>query len=372
MKSPVDDSYRLLAAQYLRKQVRQLTAQIEGIRQAQDIEYVHRARVATRRLRAALRMFDDCFGAKKFRTWSKAIRRVTDELSDARDKDVQIVFVRDALEKLPERACWPGVIRLLVELERQREAVQPAVVKALDQFQQSRVPDKMTTKTKRMAKGLEERGVTVASPYVLQRAAEKILARLDDLLALESSLTDPQDKGQHHALRIAAKRLRYTVEICRPAFAGRVDAFLEVIKHLQTLLGEIHDCDVWVGYLQAYLEREQKQIIQLFGHAGPLERLKVGIDYLRQNRQAHRERCFQELVEYWRELNAEGFWEALVEVVRAKPESPTLPAAAVPPDKKARPGPQPSAPQGVAPASPGGSNGKAKADRTAGLPDGGE
>ncbi|MFH1922387.1 MAG: CHAD domain-containing protein, partial [Planctomycetota bacterium] len=58
----MDGSYQLLAGRYVRRQIRQLIGQLEGMRKADDIEFVHRARVASRRLRAALGIFRDCFG----------------------------------------------------------------------------------------------------------------------------------------------------------------------------------------------------------------------------------------------------------------------------------------------------------------------
>ena len=95
--SSVDDSWRLLAAWYLRRQVKQLAGQLDGVRRGEDIEFVHRARVASRRLRAALKVFADCFPAGSFKTrrketcgpgnlkrWRKAIRRLTKGLGDAR------------------------------------------------------------------------------------------------------------------------------------------------------------------------------------------------------------------------------------------------------------------------------------------------
>ncbi len=320
MKHSVDESYRLLAAQYIRKQIRQLTGQIEGIRKAEDIEYVHRARVASRRLRSALGMFPDCFAQKRVNAWRKAIRGLTRGLGDARDKDVQIAFVRSVVESLQDKTWLPGVLGLLVYLDRQRDAMQPAVLDALDRLQKERVLDKMMTKTKQMSKGLEERGVTVVSEPVLAHADRQILAGVDGLLALESSLTDPQYIGQHHALRIAAKRVRYTVEICRPAYSGRIDDILSAIKQIQTMLGAIHDCDVWVAYLDTYLESQQKRIIRLYGHPGPLNRLRVGIDGLRADRQAERAQMFERLVAYWRDLSEHGFWDTLVEVVHLRPE----------------------------------------------------
>jgi len=48
-------------------------------------------------------------------------------------------------------------------------------------------------------------------------------------------------------MRIAAKRLRYTLEISNLPFERRLSANIEIMKRLQSLLGKVHDCDVWLG-----------------------------------------------------------------------------------------------------------------------------
>ena len=73
----VDQSYQLLACSYLRSQLDALMDSIEGIRHGDDIEHVHQSRVATRRMRAALGMFADCFAPKMVKRWRKQIRSVT-------------------------------------------------------------------------------------------------------------------------------------------------------------------------------------------------------------------------------------------------------------------------------------------------------
>ena len=70
-----------------------------------------------------------------------------------------------------------------------------------------------------------------------------------------------------------------------------------------------------------------------FGHAGPFGRLEEGIEYLRRDRQSHRERTFQELVAYWRQLQEEHCWEKLERIVRAGGDQP----AQAPPAAKASP-----------------------------------
>ena len=59
---------------------------------------------------------------------------------------------------------------------------------------------------------------------------------------------------------LAAKRLRYTLEICQPVYQGRLDPFVKAVKQLQSLLGDIHDCDVWVADLDTFLEEERQHL----------------------------------------------------------------------------------------------------------------
>lgn len=74
-----------------------LTSELEGVKYSDDIEYIHRARVATRRLRAAMPLFEECFTPEDFRRWKKSIKEVTSALGDARDKDVQINLLKGFL-----------------------------------------------------------------------------------------------------------------------------------------------------------------------------------------------------------------------------------------------------------------------------------
>ena len=105
------------------------------------------------------------------------------------------------------------------------------------------------------------------------------------------------------------------MEICRPAYAGRLNDHVATVKRVQTLLGDIHDCDVWVEHLAATLGEEGKRLSECYGHSGPLHRLAAGIEHLRDERRATRTRLFDELVGYWQELKQEAYWESLRELV---------------------------------------------------------
>jgi len=317
MKSSLDASYRQLAARYIRRQIRQLADQIDGIRRAEDVEFVHRARVASRRLRAAVKVFADCFRPEDVNRWVKEIRGVGRGLGDARDMDVQVGFVSDVLCRLQDPACMPGTARVLVRCVRRREKLQPKVLAAMSRLLSSRALHQMLATTKKMlpeGKGAEN---LPPSPALFQHAQQHILARLEELHAFRACLADPEDYEQHHAMRIAAKRLRYTMEIYRPVYAGRSDGAIDAVKQLQTLLGEIHDCDVWVEQLDAMLQKQAKRLRSLYGHAGPLARLKAGIEYLQQERRRHRRKLFQTLVHYWERLDRKGAWDRLTRIVRS-------------------------------------------------------
>ena len=325
MNKAVDESWRLLAARYLRKQTKQLIGQFDGVRQGEDIEYVHRARVASRRLRAALVMFRDCFDTATPKRWRKEVRRLTEGLGDARDKDVQIAFLTGLLAETRRKDCCPGIALVLARLERRRGRAQPEVVRALDRFEASGVGGQILTTVKKTLEASQKHEVDVASAAVFARAEEAVSPRLEELLSHQTSLADPEDQAGHHQMRIAAKRLRYTMEICKPPYGDRLDEFIAAAKQLQSLLGEIHDCDVWVEHLDQTLRRVRKKIESYYGHDAPAARLQVGIEYLRQQRRGARRQCFDRLGQFWEGLRRTGAWQELIPAMRSHVQQRPVP-----------------------------------------------
>jgi len=89
----------------------------------------------------------------------------------------------------------------------------------------------------RRVKGLEP-----AAP--LRPNAERIVGtRLDELRSLAPAALEPAASTAQHDLRIAAKRLRYLLEIVGPCIGPDAKAVQDTAKNLQSVLGEIHDCD---------------------------------------------------------------------------------------------------------------------------------
>lgn len=325
----IDPSYQLLACQYLRKQLDSLIKEVRGVRENQDIEPVHQARVASRRMRAALGMFGDCFDTKKIDKWQKRIRRVTRGLGAARDLDVQIAFLERFLARLDEKdkRHRPGVKRLMLRLRQDRDGVQSKVVKTLDALEKGNAMAEMHGELEKTLFLLRHRAVVLQSPYVFKRAAAHIRDRQRDLLAHEETLDDPLDAPGHHQLRIGAKRLRYTMEICDPVYDGRLGPVIKAVKKVQSLLGDIHDCDVWAQDVEAFMDVERLRAIEYFGHHGPFNRLKPGLQLLLEERLRCRDETFAGLVEHWTALNEEHLWDKLDAVLRPHVEVEDQPDA---------------------------------------------
>ena len=75
-------------------------------------------------------------------------------------------------------------------------------------------------------------------------ASRIVRTRLDELLSLAERALDPTAVTAQHDMRIAAKRLRYVLEITGHCFGAEAESARVAAKELQGVLGEVHDCDV--------------------------------------------------------------------------------------------------------------------------------
>ena len=309
------ESYCLFGAKALLNRLQNVAREIDGVRKAEDIERIHDMRVATRRMRSALALFEKCLPGKDSRKWNKQMRRVTRALGTARDTDVQMDFLQGFLDSLTEKRYRAGIQRLLLRLRQCREKAQEAVAVAMDQLELSGVLEEMGGTLRRIRVHARMNHVDENSPHVYQQAYLTISLRLEDMLAYETYVTQPERLEELHAMRIASKRLRYTMEVFEPLYDGELKQPLKTVRKVQTMLGDIHDCDVWVDYLPQFLEEERARTVEYYGHARPLNRLKTGILYLQQERQEHRKALYSEFVQFWRQVQEQNLWDNLLEKI---------------------------------------------------------
>ena len=175
-----DESSRLFAAQVLLQKLQALRQEIDGVRAGKDIEFVHRMRVASRRMRAALAVFTPCLGARQTRKWTKGIRRITRALGEARDADVQLEFLRDFLSTLADRAARTGINRLILRLKQGRSRCQADVCKAMDRLAEAGLLEEMTAQLEQLRDRDMQHRVPATSPALYNLAGAAIAAHLVD------------------------------------------------------------------------------------------------------------------------------------------------------------------------------------------------
>ncbi len=107
-----------------------------GVLDTSDIERVHDMRVATRRLRAVLEIYEPCFERTAFRGALRDVKTLADALGERRDPDVELAAL-SAFQAAVPKVDAPGV-ELFAQLVRaEQEAGNAALEAALQEAEAS-------------------------------------------------------------------------------------------------------------------------------------------------------------------------------------------------------------------------------------------
>lgn len=117
-------------------------------------------------------------------------------------------------------------------------------------------------------------------------ATRIVRTRLDELRGFAVEALAPEAGVAQHDMRIAAKRLRYVLEIVGPCFGEEAAAARAAAKRLQTVLGDLHDCDLMLSRVE-------------------------GMEFLTALLRARRQDLFHGFVELWQAEASRGTWAAL-------------------------------------------------------------
>ncbi len=254
---------------------------------ADDIEYVHQLRVSCRRASAALRAFEPLArrGARKLSRWLRTLRRAA---GPARDADVFLEMLRADLSPTNEYA------QDLVDLAlASRAQAQPALVAAEEDAARGalRKAVKKCVRSIARAKGDEaDRSFAEFARKAFAAAAEGVHA------------VDPEQATweELHELRIAAKRLRYSIEIFHSAAAPflRLEVYPQV-EEIQEQLGAIND--------RASSQLRLQQMLQ----GMPADGLAAFVAGMIVGEHSEAERLHDEFLQWWSPERQSAFREQL-------------------------------------------------------------
>jgi triphosphatase len=246
-----DDTLAEAGRKVLRLHLGRMLAMEPGTRSGSDAEDLHKMRVATRRMRAAWRVFDGAYEPSLQRRYVSELRTVAGALGAVRDLDVQLDGVAAYQEGLPE-AGLAAMAPLIGSWRDQRENARRGLMDLLDSSEYARFVDDY-----RAFADEPDRGVRRPRPnepnLVREAAGGRIWSAYEHVRAHDAALRWADADGLH-ALRIDGKRLRYTLECFRePLPRQPVDGLIATVVELQDLLGLHNDANVAATAARAFL-----------------------------------------------------------------------------------------------------------------------
>ena len=230
----------------LRRQFAEMRAHEPGTRIGEDPEELHDMRVATRRMRAAMKVFEGAL-PERARWFRGELRWLASALGDVRDLDVQTKRL-EALDGGADGYDPDSLGKVIDIIEKRRTEARRRMLRALDSVRYQRLETSLGEMLRRgpgaerelaQANGHSPEGesVTSAAPGLISaryRKWRKAAERLDESSPPES----------FHDLRKKGKRLRYALEFVSEVYGKPVAALIKPLKALQDDLGDHQDAVV--------------------------------------------------------------------------------------------------------------------------------
>ena len=228
-----------------------------------DVEYVHGLRVAIRRATAALQMFSSCLPRSQYAEVRSQLRRIRRAAGPARDLDV----LEERLSRLAIAGGTTAQLGAAIDLVRRRR--KKAGKPLLKVYKRARERD-FKCLVRSLSKQVAWRG-DGQEPALIDWAGAELSPSINRFLARSSSnLTGPKAL---HRMRIAEKRMRYSLEVLGGAVSSPVDQVASVLRELQERLGEISDHEAARVLLLRWRDRSRDDgLREVFSHLAAFEK----------------------------------------------------------------------------------------------------
>ena len=237
-----------------------------GVRSGIDSEDVHKMRVATRRQRAAWRVFGEAFKKGRTKAHRDGLRDVARRLGAVRDLDVQLEAA-DAYRADQPVAEQRAIEPLLAAWRQHRDDARILLARELDSPGYVRFLDDYLDFVR--TEGAAAVPVSPVQPHrVRDTAPSRIWAAYEQVRTYEPVLRWA-DVTTLHDLRIASKWLRYTLEFVQEALGDESSPLISRVTDLQDHLGLLNDADVASSMTRTFL-------VEQSGTLSPTENAAIG------------------------------------------------------------------------------------------------
>jgi len=211
-----------------------------GTRVGLDLEYLHKMRVSTRRLRAALRAFDGCFTRAEMVYLQRNLRWLAAVLGEVRDLDVQLLDLPGYSERVGGEPA-EGWEELRARLEAQHADARRRLIRALNTARYKRLCERAKAL---FAKVPSRRGAHPGLVPAALRARQVVGRRGKQVLKAARRCERDGDPELVHELRIKGKKLRYVSEFFAPLYGPGFKKRVKGMARFQDLLGLFNDACV--------------------------------------------------------------------------------------------------------------------------------
>lgn len=223
-----------------------------------DPEGVHSMRVASRRLRSALRDFLPYLRKRGLTSVQKRLKNVAGALGEVRDHDVAIMALEELDKKAPDNVST--TLKQFIETAKERrEQVREDLKSVLDKTQLDQLQSDFVAAIDAATAMDGTKAASKPQITYLKMSRAVISDRLKELEKLSADVYKPFEVEALHDMRIAAKRLRYAVELFQSCWGRAIGTYAKRAARMQTALGDLHDCDVWIENFGDAIDEARKQ-----------------------------------------------------------------------------------------------------------------
>ena len=238
LRVKIDDRFDQTVQKIFAFQIHRLDENIPGVLADIDTEFVHQARVATRRMRSLIRLFGGAIPEKTGAYFAEELLWLGALFGGVRDLDVFLLNLphfKRTVEIAPQRC----INTLMQHITEERVALFADLKAGLTSVRWRLLHSRLLAFAGKAP--AKNPSAPLAMALVNEAAPPIITARFDAVIEQGSRVLTKPKPENFHKLRIQFKKLRYALEFVSPAYGDPLHPLIEEVVKIQDCLGDMQD-----------------------------------------------------------------------------------------------------------------------------------